>query len=56
MEWTDEHELLLLREMLGSNVFLGKKGSPARGLAWDAIVGNLNRTDSPKFLLKDKGQ
>ena len=54
MEWSEEHDVLLLREMLGSNVFLVKKGSPARGLAWEAIVDRLNGMESPKFQLKDK--
>ena len=54
MEWSEEHDVLLLREMLGSSVFLVKKGSPARGLAWEAIVERLNRMESPKFQLKDK--
>lgn len=54
MEWTEEHDVLLLREILGSNVFVVKKGSPARGLAWEAIVESLNKIESPKFQLKDK--
>lgn len=54
MEWTEEHDVLLLREILGSNVFVVKKGSPARGLAWEAIVESLNKIDSPKFQLKDR--
>jgi len=35
-------------------VFVVKKGSPARGLAWEVIVESLNKIDSPKFQLKDK--
>ena len=46
--------MLLLREILGSNVFVVKKGSPARGLAWEAIEVSLNKMNSPKFQLKDK--
>ena len=38
MEWSEEHDVLFLREMLARNVFGAKKGSPARGLAWEAIV------------------
>ena len=40
--------------MLARNVFGTKKGSPARGLAWEAIVDSLNEIHSPKFQLKDK--
>ena len=54
MEWSEEHDVLLLREILGSNVFLVKKGSPARGLAWEAIVERLNRMESPNFNSRTK--
>lgn len=54
MEWSEEHDVLFLREMLARNVFGTKKGSPARGLAWEAIVDSLNEIHSPKFQLKDK--
>ena len=39
--------------MLARNVFGTKKESPARGLAWEAIVDSLNEIHSPKFKLKD---
>ena len=35
-------------------MFGAKKGSPARGLAWEAIVDHLNEIHSPKFQLKVK--
>ena len=54
MEWSEEHDVLFLREMLARNVFGTKKGSPARGLAWEAIVDSLNEIRSPKFQVKDK--
>ena len=54
MEWSEEHDVLFLREMLARNIFGAKKGSPARGLAWEAIVDSLNEIHSPKFQLKDK--
>ena len=40
--------------MLVRNVFGVKKGSPARGAAWEAIVSQLKEIHSPKFQLKDK--
>ena len=43
-----------LREMLARNIFGAKKASPARGLAWEAIVDSLNEIHPPKFQLKDK--
>ena len=54
MEWSEEHDVLFLREMLARNMFGAKKGSPARGLAWEAIVDHLNEIHSPKFQLKVK--
>ena len=38
MEWSEEHDVLFLREMLARNIFGAKKGSPARGLAREAII------------------
>ena len=49
MDWSEEHDVLFLTEMLAR-----KKGSPAGGLAWEAIVDNLNKIHCPKFQLKDK--
>ena len=54
MEWSEEHDVLFLREMVARNVFATKKGSPARGLAWESVVDSLNEIHSPEFQLKDK--
>ena len=54
MEWSKEHDVLFLREMLARNVLGTKKGSPTRGLAWEAIVDSLNEIHSPKFQVNDK--
>ena len=54
MEWTDEHDVLMLREMVVSDVFSFKKGSVSRGDAWDSIAEKLNQIDSPRFRIKDK--
>ena len=54
IEWTENHDLLLMREMLISDLFLYKKGSTNRGLVWDSIVENLNLIETPVFGLKDK--
>ena len=35
IDWTENHDLLLMREMLISDLFLYKKGSTNRGLVWD---------------------
>ena len=40
--------------MPARNIFGAKKGSLARGLAWEAIADSLDEIHSPKFQLKDK--
>ena len=54
MEWTHEHNVLMLREMVVSDVFFFKKGSVSRGDAWDSVAEKLNQIDSPQFHIKDK--
>ena len=50
MEWTDDHDILLLREMIGTELFQFKKGSPDRG----KIQERLNKLDNPEFMIKEK--
>lgn len=54
IEWTDEHDMLMLREMVVSDIFSFKKGSVSRGDAWESVAEKLNEIDSPKFRIKDK--
>lgn len=54
MEWTNEHDLIFLREMLASDVFHSRKGSPERGKIWDEITERLNSTQAVSFRIKDK--
>ena len=54
MEWTEQHDVLFLREMVVSDIFDYKKGSPDRGRIWEAIQERLNNVEQPKFVLKDK--
>lgn len=54
MEWIDEHDVLMLREMLASGVFIFKKESVSSGEAWDCLVETLNGIESPQFQIKDK--
>ena len=44
MEWTEDHDVLLLREILASDLFSFKKGSVARGERWESIAETLNDT------------
>lgn len=54
MEWTEQHDVLFLREMVVSDIFDYKKGSPDRGRIWEASQERLNNVEQPKFVLKDK--
>ena len=54
MEWIDDHDILLLREMIASELFQFKKGSPDRGKIWESIQERLNKLDNPKFVIKEK--
>jgi len=54
MEWTDDHDILLLREMIASELFQFKKGIPDRGKIWESIQERLNKLDNPKFTIKEK--
>ena len=55
MEWTEDHDILLLREMIASELCHFKKGSPDRGKIWKSIQERLNKLEHPKFTLKEKG-
>ena len=54
MEWTDNHDILLLCEMIASKLFQFKKGSPDRGKIWESLWKRLNKVDHPKIY--DKGE
>jgi hypothetical protein len=51
MFWTEEHNLMLCREILAVNPFTGtKKGTVQRGAKWKEIVDiNLMKIEIPKF-------
>lgn len=38
MEWTDEHDALMIREMVVSDIFSFEKGSVSRGDELDSIL------------------
>ena len=54
MEWTEDHDVILLREILASDLFSFKKGSVARGERWESITEKLNQVTTLSFHLKDK--
>jgi hypothetical protein len=50
MFWTEEHDLMLCREILAVDPFTGtKKGTVQRGAKWKEIVDNLMKVEIPKF-------
>lgn len=50
MTWSDEHCVMLCREILAVNPFTGsKKGSLQRGAKWKLIADNLLAIEKPKF-------
>lgn len=54
MDWSEDHDVVLLREIRVSELFSHKKGTVGRGDVWDKIVEQLNTIDCPKFHIKDK--
>lgn len=49
MCWTEEHDILFLRELLVPNPFKNKPDSRERGSSWDLIAGILNSIEQPIF-------
>lgn len=51
MYWTEEHDKILVREIIANNPFDGttKKGTPARGAKWNAVMNQLLQIKEPSF-------
>ena len=52
MYWTEEHDKVLFREIIADNPFDGttkKKGTPARGAKWNAVMNQLLQIKEPSF-------
>ena len=54
MEWSEEHDIILLREMISREIFSFKKRSPDRGKTRESIQEFLNQMENPKFHIKEK--
>lgn len=54
MEWTDEHAMLMLSEMIVSDVFSFKKGSVGQGDAWDSITEKVNHENSGQLKIREE--
>lgn len=53
-EWSEQHDDLLLREVLVVEPFKYKPGSPRRGQAWTQIADILNSIEEPKFRVNQR--
>ena len=49
MKWTEEHELLMLRELMLLQPWLHKKGTSERGDYWEKLAVSLNAIPYPQF-------
>ena len=49
MEWKEEHDILLCREILVSQPFKLKERTVERGKIWDEIANRLNNCQTLKF-------
>ena len=49
MEWKEEHDILLCREILVSQPFQFKERTVERGKIWDEIANRLNNCETVKF-------
>lgn len=45
MQWTEEKEVLTMREVLGQTILIHKPGSPERGQGWQKVADTLNNID-----------
>ena len=49
MIWTEEHGIMLCREILIEELYNFKHWSRERGRCWDLIADTLSKVDQPKF-------
>ena len=54
MELTYDHDVLLLREMIASELFQFRRDGPDSGKIWESIQERLNKLDNPKFMIRGK--
>ena len=54
MVWNDEHDLLLVREILLQQPWKQKYGTPERGKVWESIADVLNAIDEPRFTVSQR--
>ena len=56
MFWTEEHDVILVREMLANSPFAGtKRGTVQRGRKWNEISERLLQVEAPTFKIDQRG-
>ncbi len=54
MSWSQEHDLLLCKEILLERPYLFKHGTRERGKCWDRIANNLNQIKQKRFIVDQR--
>lgn len=54
MTWTEQHDILLLREILNQQPWKHRHGSVERGQCWEMIAAVLNSLEEPKFKVSSR--
>ena len=54
MEWSNDHDRMLCKEILYEDPFQFKKGSPDRGEVWSKIARSLSSCTELKFTVKQR--
>ena len=54
MKWTEEHETLMLRELMLVQPWQHRKGSVERGEDWENLAKSLNNIKEPKFRVSQR--
>ena len=54
MIWTNQHDILLCREILVEEPYKFKHGSRERGQCWDRIANALSRIEKPRFMVDQR--
>ena len=54
MQWTKEHDDLLVKEVLALDLYSSPKGSTERSYVWDSIAGHLNACSHVKFAVSGR--
>ncbi len=54
MIWTNQHDILLCREVIVEEPYKFKYGSRERGQCWDRIANSLTHIEMPRFIVDQR--